>query len=295
MSFDPEAASPTLCRLQLGNELRAMRLAMDLKAATVCKQLIWSPSKLSRLESGDNTIVEPSVVIALCDTYGAEPEQKQRLVGYAKVTKTKTDWWDTRENREVIQPGASAFFGLESTASVLQTYEAEFVPGLLQTEAYVRAISKPAHRRMWPEDKDKVVKIRMTRQEVLRRKRSPLKYTAIINEAVLHRVIGSHALMREQLTHIAHVMEAHPNVRIQIVPFAAGAHPGMDGKFSVLHFPPRTALKPLVYLENRASTWVIRQTDAIQQYEEAFADLSAIAAGPDESLDMIKRAIEEHS
>ncbi|MFJ2739202.1 helix-turn-helix domain-containing protein [Streptomyces sp. NPDC087440] len=294
MITDVEAGTPTLCRLQLGNELRALRIALDLTARQVCKKLIWSPSKLSRLEAGENSSVEPAEIMALCEIYGADPELRAKLVGYAAVTKTKKDWWQSAEYRPVIQPGAKAFFGLESTATVLQTYEAEFVPGLLQTEAYIRAIYKRAHAGMSPYDVDKLVTIRTTRQEVLHRKKSPLKYTAILNEAVLRRVIGSPGLMREQLAHIVHLVESRPNVRVQVVPYAAGVHPGMNGTFFVLHFPERAALKPLVYLENLAAAWVIRQDDAIERYEDAFADLSALAAGPQESLNLIRTAIEEH-
>ncbi|MFJ6696773.1 helix-turn-helix domain-containing protein [Streptomyces sp. NPDC091272] len=295
MITDVEAATPALCRLQLGSELRTLRIAAGLKAAQVCRRLIWSPSKLTRLETGENAAVEPAEVMALCEIYEASPETRALLQGYAAVTKTKRDWWQSAEYRPIIRPGFKAFLGLESTATVLQTYEAEFVPGLLQTEAYVRVIHERAHEGLSADDVDKLVTVRTTRQEVLHRTTPPLKYTAILNEAVLRRTVGSPALMRDQLGHIIAMVEARPNVRIQVVPFKAGAHSGMNGKFSVLQFPERAALKPLVYLENLADAWVIRQDDAIERYEDAFADLSALAAGPQESLSMIKTAIKEHS
>jgi hypothetical protein len=134
----------------------------------------------------------------------------------------------------VVGPGFKAFLDLEATVTALQNYESEFVSGLLQTEAYVRVIHQRAHQGRSVEDIDRLVALRTTRQEVLTRQGSPLKFTAIINEAVLRRHVGESSVMRDQLAHIVEVMESHPNVRVQVVPFRAGAHPGMGGSFIVL-------------------------------------------------------------
>jgi transcriptional regulator with XRE-family HTH domain len=294
MITDVEAATPALCRLQLGSELRQLRLAAGLKGAQVVKKLIWSPSKLTRLETGENSSVETADVMALCEIYGADPETRARLTGYAGVTKTKKDWWLTPEYRPVIRPGFKAFLDLEATALSLHNYESEFVPGLLQTEAYVRVIHQRAHQGRPAEEIDKLVAVRTTRQVVLSRPESPLKFTAIINEAVLHRRVGSAQIMRDQLTHIIDVVETFPNVRVQVVPFVAGSHSGMNGAFVVIQFPDRLGLKPMVYLENLADAIVKRTDSDVERYADAFSDLQAVAAGPVESLSMIKEAIKEH-
>lgn len=294
MITDVEAATPALCRLQLGSELRQLRLAAGLKGAQVVKKLIWSPSKLTRLETGENSSVETPDVMALCEIYGADPETRARLQGYAGVTKTKKDWWLTPEYRPVIGPGFKAFLDLEATATALQNYESEFVPGLLQTEAYVRVIHQRAHQGRSAEDIDRLVTVRTTRQAVLSRQGSPLKFTAIINQAVLHRQVGDPSVMRDQLRHIIDVAESRPNVNVQVVPFHAGAHPGMNGSFVVIRFPERLALKPMVYLENLADAWVKRGDSDVERYGDAFSDLRALAPGPQESLSMIKEAIKEH-
>ncbi|MDX6354024.1 MAG: hypothetical protein QOF98_927 [Streptomyces sp.] len=294
MITDVEAATPALCRLQLGSELRQLRLAAGLKGAQVVKKLIWSPSKLTRLETGENSVVEPADVMALCAMYGADPETLGRLRSYAAVTKTKRDWWLSPEYRPVMTPGFKAFLDLEASATVLHTYETEFVPGLLQTEAYIRVIHQRAHQGLVPELIDKLVAVRTTRQEVLSRPEAPLKYVAIINESVLRRKVGEPPVMRDQLTHIVNVVESRPNVRVQVVPFHAGAHPGMNGTFFVLQFPEMLSLKPMVYLENLVDA-VVKRTDAdVERYAEAFSDLQALAPGPQESLSMIKEAIKEH-
>lgn len=294
MITDVEAATPALCRLQLGSELRQLRLDAGLTGAQVVRKLIWSPSKLTRLETGENSTVEPADAVALCSMYDADPQTTARLRGYAAVTKTKRDWWAQPEYRPVIPPGFKAFLDLEATATTVQTYQAEFVPGLLQTEAYIRAIYESAHAALSAEDVDRSVAIRTTRQEALRRADSPLKYMTIINEAVLRRHVGEPPVMRDQLTHIVETAESRPNVRVQVVPFRAGVHPGMNGSLVVFQFPDRLSLKPMVYLENLSDAVVKRSDSEVERYADAFSELQAVALGPKESLGMIKEAIEEH-
>ena len=294
MTTDVEAATPALCRLQLGSELRQLRLAAGLSGAQVCRKLIWSPSKLTRLETGENSTVEPADAVALCSMYDADPDTTARLRGYAAVTKTKRDWWANAAYRPAIPPGFKAFLDLEATATVVETYQTEFVPGLLQTEAYIRAIYEPAHASLPAEDVDRLVAIRTLRQEALVRPDAPLKYMTIINEAVLRRHVGESPVMRNQLAHIAELAHSRPNVRVQVVPFRAGVHPGMNGTFVVFHFPDRLALKPMVYLENLSDAVVKRSDGEVERYTDAFSELQALALGPKESLSMIKEAIKEH-
>jgi hypothetical protein len=221
-------------------------------------------------------------------------ETRAVLLSYAAVTKTKRDWWLTPEYRPVIGPGFKAFLDLEATATSLQTYEAEFVPGLLQTEGYVRVIHQRAHQGRSAADIDRLVAVRTTRQEVLSRPESPLKYTAIFNESVLYRRVGEPHVMRDQLAHIVDVVDSRPNVRVQVVPFRAGAHSGMNGAFVVIQFPERLALKAMVYQETLTDAVVKRGDGDVERYGEAISDLQALAPGPQESLSMIKEAIKEH-
>ncbi|MEV1005936.1 helix-turn-helix transcriptional regulator [Streptomyces sp. NPDC049881] len=295
MITDVESATPALCRLQLGSELRRLRLEADLSGAYVVRRLLWSPSKLTRLETGENATVEQTDVMALCEMYGAGDETREILMGYAAVTKTRKDWWQSPEYRPAIKPGFKAFLGLEATAASLQNYEAEYVPGLLQTEAYVRVIHQRAHQGLNSDEVNRIVAVRLNRQEVLHRKRNPLKYTAIVNEAVLRRRIGSGDLMQEQLAHIVTLAETLPNIRVQVVPFSAGAHSGMNGGFALLRFPDGAGPRSILFLENLADGWVSRREHSVSVYADAFDDLQALAPGPEQSLTMIKKAIKEHS
>ncbi|MGI5353557.1 helix-turn-helix domain-containing protein [Streptomyces sp. CA-250714] len=293
MIEDVGSAAPALCRLQLAVELRSLREGSGLTASEVARRLVVSPSKVNRLEAGENGVVEPADVMALCDIYGAEPEQRATLIGYATVTKTKKDWWQEREYAPVIPPGFKAYLGQEATASALHNYESEYVPGLLQTEAYVRALHRRAHEGLGKDEIDRLVAVRMTRQEVLHREASPLRLIAIINESVLRRRVGSAEVMREQLQHIAELASSLSNVRVQVVPFESGAHPGMNGAFTILQFREKDPFPPIVYLENLSDAWVVRKRADVDRYEETFTDLQAFAPGHTESLSMIKKAIEE--
>lgn len=289
MITDTEAATPALCRLQLGRELRRLRLAANLSSTQVVRKLLCSPSKLTRLEQGDNAVVEPADVMALCEIYGADHEMRAQLVGYAAVTKTKKDWWQSPEYRPAVPPSFKAFLALEATAEALHNYQAEFVPGLLQTEEYVRVIHERAHEGLAPDEIDRVVAVRMARQEALRRTTQPLKAASIINEAVLYRQVGGAAVMRAQLEHLAE-MVSHPSVTLQIIPFKAGAHAGMNGAFTLLRLPDA---QPIVYLENLGGASVTRRPGNVRVYEEAFTDLQILAVGKQESLSMIREAIKE--
>ncbi|MEU6487294.1 helix-turn-helix transcriptional regulator [Streptomyces sp. NPDC046887] len=291
MNTDAESASPALCRLQLASELRQLRLAAGLTGSQVVDRMLWSASKITRLETAENAVVEPSDVIALCEMYGADSETRSQLETYAAVTKTKRDWWQSKEYRQAIKPSFRAYLRLEAAASALQTYQSEFVPGLLQTEEYVRGIYRRAHAGMSDDEIDRVIEIRMTRQEVLTRSASPLKFSAIINEAVLRRSVGGVEVMRSQLQHIAEVAVL-PSVRVQVLPFRAGAHAGMDGAFALLRFR-EGGLKPIIYLENLTNALVHRQEEDVERYGDAFTDLQSLAPGPEESLGVIKEAIKE--
>ncbi|KDR62842.1 helix-turn-helix domain-containing protein [Streptomyces wadayamensis] len=289
MITDVESATPALCRLQLGRELRKLRAAAGLTSTQVVRKLICSPSKLTRLETGENAVVETADVMALCEIYGARPEVRELLIGYAAVTKTRKDWWQSPEYRPAISPTFKAYLGLEATAEALHNYEGEYVPGLLQTEGYVRAIQEMAPEALPADEIDRLVAVRMTRQEAMHRADRPLKFAAIINEAVLRRQVGGPAVMRAQVEHLAE-MASHPAVRVQVVPFKAGVHAGMNGAFTLLRFEDAS---PIVYLENLGGASVMRRRADVVQYEEAFTDLQILAVGPQESLGMIKEAIKE--
>ncbi|MFD8964226.1 helix-turn-helix domain-containing protein [Streptomyces sp. NPDC059568] len=291
MMTDTQSATPALCRLQLGSELRQIRLEAGLTSTQVVKKLLWSPSKLTRLETGDNATVEPADIMALCQIYAVDDETAELLKGYAAVTKTKREWWQSTAFRPILGPGAKAFLGLESSASALHSYNSEYVPGLLQTPEYVRVLHRHASGGRSDEDIERMVEMRMMRQNVLRRV-PPLKFATVINEAVIRRHVGGHSVMRAQLAHIIEAAST-PNVKVQVIPFTAGVYRAMNGSFTTLRFRDDSTLKPIVYLEHLADHWVMRREADVELYEDAFNELQTLAPGPQESLDLIRKAMEE--
>ncbi|WTJ68679.1 helix-turn-helix transcriptional regulator [Streptomyces niveus] len=292
MMTDMQAATPTMCRLQLGSELRQIRLKAGLTSTQVVRKLLWSPSKLTRLETGDNATVEPSDIMALCQIYQVDEETADQLKEYAAVTKTRREWWQSTVFRPILGPGAKAILGLESSASVVHTYQSEYVPGLLQTPEYVRVLHQHAHGGRPDEDIDRMVELRMTRQKALRRE-PPLKYVVVISEAVLLRQVGGPSVMRAQLARIIKAA-SEPNIKVQVVPFKAGVHRSMNGAFTTFRFRDDTALKPIVHLEHLADHWVLRREPDVELYEDAFNDLQTLSPGPQESLSLIRKAMKEH-
>ncbi|MGI5457645.1 helix-turn-helix domain-containing protein [Streptomyces sp. CA-249302] len=290
MAGDVEAGSPALCRLYLGIELRKLRKAKGLVGQEVSNLTAWSPAKITRFETGDKP-VEPMDVRVLCQLYDADAETTSRLEGYAFVTKTKKDWWQSPQYRPVIRPGFDAFLGLEAIATELHEYQAEFVPGLLQTEEYVRTGHAAVRQHLPADEVQRRVEVRLLRQEILTRSDHPLRLTAIVNEAVLRRVVGSPDVMKGQLAHMLEVGRL-PNVTLQVVPFSAGSHPCMGAPFIVLQFPD-PVIKPIVYMENLVTTVVTSKADDVEKCEVAFRDLGNIALGHDESLSMIEKARKE--
>ncbi|MEV7867671.1 helix-turn-helix transcriptional regulator [Streptomyces sp. NPDC088124] len=291
MMTDTQAATPTLCRLQLGSELRQIRLKRGLTSTQVVQKLLWSPSKLTRLETGENATVEPADVMALCQIYGVGEEIAAQLKEYAAVTKLKREWWQATAFRPLLNPGNRALFGMESSASAVHTYQSEYVPGLLQTPDYVRVIHRHANYDRSDEEIDNMVELRITRQGVFHRK-PPLRYAAILGESVIRRQVGGRPVMKAQLAHIIEAASA-PNVTVQVIPFEIGVHRGMNGAFSTFRFRDDFALKPIVHLEHLADHWVLRREADVELYENAFNELQAMAPGPEDSLKLIKNVMEE--
>ncbi|MGC0416104.1 helix-turn-helix domain-containing protein [Embleya sp. AB8] len=292
MTDDIEPATPALCRLQLGAELRRLRRRAELKSSQVAKRLLWSPSKLTRLEQGDNVVVEPDDTTSLCDLYGADPETRSLLNDYATVTKSKQDEWRSPRAQPAIGPTLHAFIGLEAAATTRRAYASECVPGLLQTQAYTREIHRVSPIRLGSDEIDLHVATRMARQEALHRADEPPQLLFILNESVLRRRVGDPAVAREQLEHIADISTLH-NVRVQVVPFTVRFHVGMICSFDILRFAKAAASRPIVHLETMASAWVVGRESAVDAYERAFQDLQALAPSPEETRDLIHRAIKE--
>jgi transcriptional regulator with XRE-family HTH domain len=275
--------SPTIRRRRLGAELRRHRDAAGVTIDVVADRLGCSPSKVSRIETG-HTSATPRDVKDMLDIYGVEGEESAELVQISREARQK-GWWHPFST---VLTGA--FVGLEAAAKSIRAYEQQVVPGLLQTEEYAIAMIRAAR----PGDSEREiaqrVRVRMGRQELLIQE-DPTDLWVVLDEAVLSRPVGGDAVMRDQLLRLAEASAA-PNVTLQILPFAVGAHAGMDGTFSILDFPD--AEDPnVVFAENATGGLFLEKSDELRKYDWIFDTIRAAALSPEESRDTIVLLAEE--
>ncbi|WP_243723221.1 helix-turn-helix transcriptional regulator [Actinomadura sp. 7K507] len=243
-----------------------------------------SPVTISRIEAAAHN-PKPGDIAMLCKLYALGDRETDELVTLARQCRVK-GWWQKYDLPEIV----SAYTGLEEEASTTQQYSVDVLPGLLQTEAYVRAMAAAELRTYSEEEIDRMVAVRMKRQERLVGE-DPLKSWFVLNEDVIRRRVGGSGVMREQLEHLVSVSRCD-SVDLQILPFAAGAHPAFaGGGFSILSFPE--ALDPdVVYLELRLNGLYLEQPAEVETYSVMFDQLRARALGPDETRSLIKDAVE---
>jgi transcriptional regulator with XRE-family HTH domain len=276
---------PTVRRRRLGSELRRLREAQSIKLEEVAERLGLAPSTLSRIETG-KAPTRSAYLNSMLDLYGVDdPSQKQLLVEMAREGHRK-GWWQVWE--DVLPTGFGIYVGLEAEAASLRVYEAQVVHGLLQTEEYARAVMTTVRRRHSPAEIERLVKLRMQRQEALV-KAEPLELWIILDEAVIRRSMGPPDLMRRQLDHMCEV-SLMPNVTLQILEFSSGLHPALNGPFVIIEFPERFD-PDVVYSEGVAGQSYIEERDReVRARVEAFDLLRATALPPSDSAELIREA-----
>jgi transcriptional regulator with XRE-family HTH domain len=281
----PKFTSPTRLK-RLGSALRALRLESELTADQVAKSLGWPGSKVSRIETGKQ-LASPEDVRKLVGLYGVGADEIEKYVAIARQARQR-DWWHKYD--DVLPDWFEGYLGLEAEASKISTYESDLVPGLLQTEQYAAAVLDAFPLRTTPEEMERAVDLRRARQARLTDD-NPLVLDAVISETVLRRPIGGPAVMREQLEHLAAMIQ-RPNITLRLLPFASTEHPGINGAFSVLEFPDPDDGR-VVCVEAMTSTLYIEKTRDVGIYRLAYDQIRSAALGPDETADMINATARE--
>lgn len=271
--------SPTVRRRRLASELRRLREAAELTIDEVCEKLECSASKISRIETG-HVGVTPRDVRDMLELYAVGDEQSESLVQLARDARKK-GWWHAYN--EVF---TGAFVGLESDASSLHAYQALLVPGLLQTEDYMRAVIRAIRPDQGEAEVERRVAARLTRQHLLTDPQPPA-YWVILDEAVLHRTVGGPQTMHDQLMRLVEVA-AMPHVTLQVVPFHAGAHAGLEGPFLILSFPEQ-ADPDVVYVETTTTGSYLEEPTDVYRYTLMFDHLRATALKPDDTVAMVRQ------
>lgn len=273
--------SPTVRRRRLAAELRRLRGERDLTIDAVAQQLGWHATKLSRIETGSRS-APPADVRALLALYAVDDAEAEELMVLARQARQR-GWWEAY--KDVLPSRYSTYIGLEAEAESLCSYESLFLPGLLQTEDYARAVIRGALPMATEEEVENRVAVRIARQRVLT---DGLRLWAIMDEAALRRNVDDDgSIMAAQADHIA-AMAHSPTVTAQVIPYTAGPHPGMHGSFGILKFPAATA-HDVIYVETMAGDLFLEGEADIKRYTAIFEHLRAVALSPYDSLQVITK------
>jgi len=273
-----ERHGPTVRRRRLGAELRRLREEAGLTIERVAKSMECSDSKISRIENGQ-VGASPRDVRDMLELYEVPAQQRDALIEIAREARQK-GWWHAYRDLSVVP----ASIGLEDTATAMRMYAALVVPGLLQTRDYASAVLRALQPGLDAEELERWVDLRIRRQSLLDRADAPALW-AILDEAALRRPVGGARVMAEQLRRLAAAAK-RPNVTLQVLPFGAGEHAGMDGGFTVFGFS-RSADSDVVHLDNTTGDLYLENPEEIRRYNEVFEQLRTAALGPAESLAMV--------
>lgn len=291
----PESGStggPTVLRMLLGAHLRRLREAQGVSRETAGWEIRSSESKISRMELGRVSFKERDVA-DLLTLYGlTDEEERKALLTLARDANTP-GWWH-REG-DILPGWFQSYIGLEAAATLIRTYELQFVPGLLQTADYARAVILLGHGKASNVELERRVALRMTRQELLTRQ-DPAQLWAVIDEGALRRPLGGLDVMREQLTALIDATKM-PNVKLQVMPFQFGGHAAAGGSFSILRFPDQD-LPDVVYVEQLTSALYLEKREDVEEYAAAMERLAVEADPPAksaETLEAILRDLESRS
>src|SRR5258708_11707079 len=260
--------SPTVRRRELGALLRKLRTDRNWTVDYVAQQVRWSPAKISRMETGHGG-ARARDIRDLCDLYGVDHEQRLHLAELASEGKQRA-WW------QPLGLPYSTYVGLEAEASCIIDYGLGYIPGLLQTADYARAIVKAAVPPWVPEIVEQRVNGRMVRQQILTRPETPPRFQAVVGESVLHRMVGSLEVMSAQLTRLLEVSEL-PNVDVRVIPYEAGALPAGNNKFIIVTFTKPT-VPDVVFVEGLTGDLYLEDAQAVEVSNATFWALDTLAA-----------------
>ncbi|WP_345637193.1 helix-turn-helix domain-containing protein [Rugosimonospora acidiphila] len=265
----------------LGAHLRRLREAQGVSREDAGWEIRSSESKISRMELGRVSFKERDVS-DLLRLYGLDDDdERNRLLTLAREANTP-GWW--HRFGDVLPSWFQSYLGLEAAASLIRTYEVQFVPGLLQTEDYAREVVRLGHGKASGEEIDRRVGLRIRRQQLLSRS-SPAQLWAVVDEAVLRRPIGGAKVMRAQIEALIEVTKM-PNVRLQVIGFHVGGHAAAGGAFSILRFPD-PELPDVVYIEQLTSALYLDKRDDVDLYAEAMEILCVEADPPGRTAEIL--------
>jgi transcriptional regulator with XRE-family HTH domain len=277
-------SSPTSRRRELSTRLKQLRLAADVTVDQAAETLGCSTDKIHWMERADWTDPKWRDVRDLLDRYGVTDDaEREELIALARTGGEK-DWWQpytkTLSKRRSKYP---AYLGLEADATEALTYQLAVIPGLLQTDDYARALIEAGPDVVEPKEAEERIAIRRERQRVLTGD-DPIRLWAVIDEAAIRRKVGGSDVMRAQVAYLLE-MARQPNIVVQVLPFARGAHPALAGSFTILSsgedFPD------VAYVETIGGELLIDAIEGVDRYRGVFRRLNIAAASPEDTIEML--------
>jgi transcriptional regulator with XRE-family HTH domain len=286
VSIQP-GSGPTVLRIMLGAQLRNLREGRGISREDAGYTIRASGSKISRMELGRVSFKERDIT-DLLTLYGVEdPAERAELVDLARQANSPS-WW--HKYGDVLPDWFQVYVGLEEAASLIRVYEVQFVPGLLQTPDYARAVVHLGQRSATQEEIEHRVSLRQDRQRVLGR-RDPPRLWVVIDEAALRRPIGGAEVMRGQLERLIEASK-EPNVTIQVMPFRLGGHAAEAGAFTLMRFPGLD-LPDVVYTEQLTTAVYLDKREDVERYTEVIERLSVESEPPEQTIGILNRILEE--
>src|SRR5262245_47879119 len=268
------ASGPTVLRMTLGAQLRKLREDRGISREQAGEAIRASHAKISRVELGRVGFKERDIA-DLLTLYGVtDPTEREAFLNLARQANSP-GWW--HRYGDLLPPWFETYLGLEQSASVIRSYQGQFVPGLLQTADYARAVIRIVHGRETLTEMDRRVDLRMRRQDVLFDPGAPIMW-AVIDESALHRPVGGVPVLRAQLERLIDAAE-RPNITIQVLPYEVGGHAAAGGPFSILRFP-EADLPDIVYLEQLTSALYLDKRPDVDRYMAVMDQLSVTADPP---------------
>ncbi|MEU5949339.1 helix-turn-helix transcriptional regulator [Micromonospora sp. NPDC047465] len=281
------ATGPTVLRMLLGAQLRRLRESSGVTREGAGWEIRASESKISRMELGRVGFKERDVA-DLLTLYGvAAPEEREAMLKLARDANSP-GWW--HRYGDVLPSWFQSYLGLEAAAALIRSYEVQFVPGLLQTREYARAVVLLGHGAAAPAEIERRVALRMQRQRLLRRENPPLLW-AVVDEAALRRPIGGREVMRGQVAALIEATKS-PHIRLQVIPFAAGGHAAAGGAFTILRFGDQD-LPDIVYIEQLTSALYLDKRDDLDYYAVAMERLCVEAEPPERTPEILGRILDD--
>jgi transcriptional regulator with XRE-family HTH domain len=281
---------PTVRRILVGAQLRRLREAANFTREAAGYRIRASESKISRLELG-RVGFKTRDITDLLELYGVSDDEKREALVALAIEANDPGWWHAYD--DVLPNWFQTYVGLEEAASLIRTYEIQFLPGLVQTEAYARAVFSSGQFETTPtSDIERRVHMRATRQEILSRASDPPRFWAVVDEAVLHRPIGGRKVMKEHLEHQLELTE-RPNVTLQVVPFRYGSFAGESGAFTILRFP-EPELPDVVYVETLVSAHYLDKREYVDRYNMAMDRLATESPDASSTRAMLQRLIAQN-